>query len=227
MSTFLQMAQALRQEAGISGTGPVTVTGQTGEMKRVCDWIARAWIDIQEEMTDWDWMRKTVTFNTIANQGSYAPSTDMALSDFGAWRKGSFRLYLTAAGVQNEFRLTQWDYNSFRDHYLLGARKAIYARPVNYAEAPDRSIVLGLAPDDVYTVTGEYYKTPVTLAADADTPDMPARFHNAIVYRALMAYGAYESAPEVYQYGEKEYRRLLNKLRMDQGPQIGLSGSMI
>jgi len=32
---FLQLAQRVRQEAGISGDGPVSVVNQTGEMKRV------------------------------------------------------------------------------------------------------------------------------------------------------------------------------------------------
>lgn len=227
MSTFLQLAQALRQESGISGAGPTTVVNQSGEMKRVCDWISRAWTDIQEDQPDWAWMRKTVTFNTTATKGLYAPVADLSLTDFGAWRKGSFRIYLTSAGVQNEFRLAQMGYETFRDYYLLGSRRVTYARPVNCAVAPDMQLALGMAPDDVYTVTGEYYKTPVTLMADADVPDMPARFHMAIVYRALMFYGAFEAAPDAYMQGEKEYKRMLNRLRMDQGPMIQLGGSLI
>lgn len=227
MSTFIQLAQALRQEAGISGEGPVTVVSQKGEMKRVCDWISRAWVDVQEDQPDWAWMRKTVSFNTTAAKGEYAPVADLSLSDFGSWRKGSFRLYLTSAGVQNEFRLEQIGYEAFRDYYLLGSRRVTNARPIHCAVSPDLKLLLGMAPDDVYTVTGEYYKTPVVMTADADVPDMPTRFHMAIVYRAMMSYGAFEASPDVYTHGEKEYRKMLNRLRIDQAPMIQLGGGLI
>ena len=35
--SFLQMVQRLRQEAGVSGNGPVTVASQSGEYKRLVE----------------------------------------------------------------------------------------------------------------------------------------------------------------------------------------------
>lgn len=224
---YLQIAQRLQQEAAMTGTAISTCVGQSGDLKRIADWASMAWTDIQTDNPDWSWMRKTVTFNTVANQGTYVPTTDMSLTDFASWRNHSFRLYLTSAGVNNEFLLTQWDYDSFRDYYLLGSRRVTYARPVNYAVTPEKNIVLGLPPEGIYTVTGEYFKTPVTLAADADTPDMPSRWHMAIVYRAMMYYASYESAGEVYAVAEKEYRRIMDKVRIDQGPRITFAGSLM
>jgi hypothetical protein len=37
-----------------------------------------------------------------------------------------------------------------------------------------------------------------------------------IVYRTMMFYGGYEAAPEVYQRGETEFKRLMNRLEIDQ-----------
>ena len=38
----------------------------------------------------------------------------------------------------------------------------------------------------------------------------------AIVYRAMMYYAGYEAAPEVYSRGELEFKRLMNRLEIDQ-----------
>lgn len=225
MSTFIQLATRLRTECGVSGTN-TTVSGATGEWGRLCGWIEQAWTELQEENPDWQWMRKTVTFNTVANQGEYTP-VQAGVTDLGAWRNNSFRLYLASAGVGGERLLHDMDYNSFRDYYLLGSRKTTYSIPTEIAISPSKSLLLGLAPNDIYTVSGEYYKTPITLALDADMPELPAHFHNAIVYRAMMSYGMFESANEVYQRGEKQYRAMLNKIRYDQAPAVSRGGSFI
>jgi hypothetical protein len=41
-----------------------------------------------------------------------------------------------------------------------------------------------------------------------------------IVYRAMMFYAGYEAAPEVYQRGELEFKRLMNRLEIDQLPDM-------
>lgn len=223
---YITLAQRLRTECGVSGTNN-TVVGATGEWGRLCAWINQAWQDVQMENPDFDFMRGTATLNTTANIGEYSPSTDFGLTDFAEWRDKSFRIYLTAAGIGSQWLLPYRDYASFRDYYLLSSRQTTYARPTEMTVAPNKNILLGLAPNDVYTVTGEYFKTVTELTADADEPTMPARFHMAIVYRAMMSYGAFESAPEVYQRGEKDYNRMMNKLRISQLPDVTLGGSLV
>jgi len=179
-------------------------------------------VDVQEYHTTWEWMKKTVTFNTVATVGSYTP-----VADLGEWDFNSFRAYLTAAGVGTEMMIPFTPYEPFYNNYLLGARKLVYSRPSEISVSPAKALLLGLAPNDIYTVSGEYYKAPVVLAADADTPEMPARFHKLIVYRAMTMYGAFEAANEVYQRGEQEYRRMINKLELNQLAAFTRAGSMI
>ena len=223
---YLQLATKLRTECGVSGT-ETSVTNASGEWGRLCGWVVTAWHEIQEENQGWEWMRKAVTFNTVAQQGEYSPTIDMALTDFGLWKRDSFRLYPVSAGIGSELELNFKDYDSFRNFYLLASRKTTYARPTEVTITPARNLIFGFAPDAIYTVNGEYYKAPVDLAIDADTPDMPSRFHNAIIYRAMMSYGAFEAAPEVYQRGEQQYKQILNKIRYDQAPAITRCGSFI
>ncbi len=219
--TYLELCKRLWQEVGDTGSGkPATTIGQVGEMKRICSWVSQAWVEIQEYRADWDWMRKSMSFTTTAAKNSYSPTTDILLTDFASWRNDSFRIYQTAGGVGNEILLQQYDYNSFRDYYLLGARSITQGRPVALAAAANKDLYLGLVPDQSYTVTGEYYTLPTTLALDADTPTMPSRFHMAIVYKAMMAYASFEAAPEVYQQGSNQYTAMLSRLEMDQTPPI-------
>lgn len=222
---YLQLCARLRQEVGASGNTP-TVANATGEWARIAAWIQQAWIEIQEENPEWNWMRGDVTFNTTAEQGTYSP-TVIGLTDFASWRDDSFRIYHTASGVGTEWILPFREYNSFRDYWLLSSNKITFARPSEITVAPNKYLVLGLAPDDIYTVSGEYYKQPTILTNDSDTPELPSRFHVAIVYKAMMYYGGYESANDAYLRGERLYKAVMNNIRYDQLPTITTGGSLI
>ena len=86
--------------------------------------------------------------------------------------------------------------------------------------SPIDSLILALPPDDIYTVTGVYYKKPTELSANDDMPDMPEQYHMLIVYRAMQEYGFYESAQEVIQRGTIRYNDMLQNLVIDETPDI-------
>lgn len=222
--TFLQLVQRARQEMGIAGNGPTTVTGQTGEIARLVNWVNQAWQEIQMERDDWDFLRTPVTFYTSANKQAYTVGLgeDIDLEDFGKWRNDSFRSYLRSAGVATEVILSQYyDYGAFRDFYLLGSRKLVRGRPLYFTIEPaTRSILLGFTPDNVYVVSGEYYRTPQELTLDDDVPLMPARYHMAIVFKAMMKYGLFEAAQEQLTAGQQGFAFYMNKLRAEQAPMI-------
>jgi hypothetical protein len=218
--TFLQIVQRLRQECGVPGDGPNTVLNQVRELKRLVDWASQAYIELQEEEAEWEWMRTSTTFNTTAGKNSYNPLTELNLTQFGHWRNYSFRIYLTSAGFGNQILLSQCDYNTFRDYYLYGIRQTTQARPTVITVAPDRSLFLGLVPNDVYTVSGEYYRTPQILDEDIDVPEIPSRWHMAIVYKAMIKYAMFESAPEVLAAATENYNKMLNRIRREQMPPI-------
>jgi hypothetical protein len=225
MSTYLNLCKSLRTECGVSGTD-TTVASGSAEWLRMVGWIAQAWIEIQEKQPDWEWMRKNVTFNTQATKGEYT-AAEAGVTDLGTWKGDSFRLYLQSAGVGTEQRIGFKDYNTYRNYYLLSTRKTTYARPSEITISPSRTLMLGLIPNDIYVVSGEYWSSPITLAADADTPAMPSQFHSAIVYRAMMHYGAYEAASDVYERGEKNFKEMMAALRNHQLPSMSMGQSLI
>ncbi len=223
---YLGLCQRVYSECGIPGTIS-TVVGATNEALLVVNWVRQSLIDIEQARQDWDWMRKDFAFNTVAQQQSYSPEVDVLLADFSTWKNESFRVYLASSGVSAETAIHQYDYDSFRDYYMIGVRRNAYAQPDAIAVAPNRSLLLGLAPDDIYTVNGEYFRTPQELTLDADVPEMPARYHMSIVYGAMVKYGNYQAAPEQLQAGATQYSAILNLMASDQTPMITTGGPLI
>jgi hypothetical protein len=228
MSTFLQLCQDLRREAGISGTDsmPAAVTSQTGEMKRVVEWVKKAYRDIQNLHPNWHFLSTEFSFQTISSTSTYTKNS-VSLTELGSWDPTTFRAYLTATGVTDEQELRYWpNWHKFRDAYLIGASRSTSGRPTDFSIKPDKSIVLWPTPSAAYTVVGEYFKRAQELSANADEPLFPQEFHDILVWRAIVFYAAHEAAPEVYAHGKSEYNRLLRALRRDQLPMISIAGEM-
>ena len=94
---YLQLVNRARTECGVSGNNLTTTVGQTGENSRFTNWINTAYVDIQTAREDWDFLRGTFQFNTVAQQQNYS-STDAGIaSDFGNWKRDSFRCSLNAS----------------------------------------------------------------------------------------------------------------------------------
>lgn len=211
---YLQLAQKLRQECGVAGSGPTTVVDQIGEAKRLVDYINDAWLEIQGLHDTWNFMREDFSLQTTAGVGDYLPSV-ASLSDFRHWHRETLRCQKTAYGVSDEQWLVEWDYQVFRDTYRYATQTL--GRPVVFAVKRNGSaLMLGSIPDDVYTITGEYQRVPTALAADGDTPDIPEHLHMVIVYKAMEFYAMFESAGEVLARAQRGYGRLLTILEREE-----------
>lgn len=217
---YLQLVNRTRVECGVSGPTLTTAQGLTGEAARIASWVNSAWVDIQTAKEDWQWMRDAVQFNTATQQQVYTPTQAGVGSTFGNWKRDSFRCSSVGQNYRDEQLLNYMEYTTFRNLYIYGNMRTTYARPVVVSIAPggDKSLAFGSIPDQAYVITGEYYKRPTEMSADTDEPSIPSRFHMIIVYRAMMFYAGYESAAEVYQRGELEFKRLMNRLNIDQLP---------
>lgn len=226
----LDLCNRLCLECGIPQVLTTTVA-QTGEAGRVVAWIDAAWNAIQTRHRDWDWMRASASWTTVNAAHNYtlgtgAGTVGVAASLFGMWAIDTFRCYPTAVGNQAEMFMSWLRYDTWRDTYLFGGGRATRTRPQEFAVGPDKSINLGPVPSDGYTITADYFAAPLPLTTDTQEPGMPAQFQMAIVYRAMMSYGGYESAPEVYQRGEVEYKRMMSVMEQDRLPMVGLAGPL-
>lgn len=231
MSTFLALAQKLQQEAEIPGAAIAAVTGQTGQLKRLVDWVSDAWKDIQLKNPNWRWMRTGFTLNTVAGDSTYAYTdctdvkTGAAIARFQHWwahdRLHPFQCYLSSSGVASEFRLRYVPWDSFRWQYRFGTQNNNV--PIHVSVDDEDNLVIGPKPNAVYVVSGDFQRGVQVLAADGDTPDMPSNFHDVIVYWALEKYGANSVAAETFARAVREGRRLMRALERNQLPEVLLA----
>lgn len=212
---LLQLAQRLRLEVGASGNDS-TVSGAVGEWARLVAWCNTAWEDIQRRHLEWNWRRQSISFSTIASQGEYAyAASPLSITSFASWDITRFRVYKTSIG--NENFMSYLPYDRFIDTYRIGTTRTTEGYPNVITVSPINSLLVSLIPNDTsYTISGTYYKGLSTLSNDSDTPEMPDRFHMAIVYLAMMDYGFYEGAPEVVQRAERKFNRIFAQLEVDQ-----------
>lgn len=231
--TYLELCRALRRECGVSGTSttPSAVTSQTGEMLRLVNWIKDAWIEIQGRHSDWRWMRRAFTVNTVLGDGvyTYGDCTDVdaaaPITRFGQWWAHDIELpfttYLQSTGVGGERDLPYIDWAQFRYMYRRGTQNNNV--PSYVSVDPGDQLVIGPKPDGVYVVNGDYQRSAQILAVDDDTPEIPTQYHMLIVYEAMKKYAGYEAAAEVYDRGNEQATKLMRQLEANQKTQIRLA----
>jgi len=204
MSTFLQLAQQLRQEVGVSGTGPSAVTNQTGQEKDIVDYIAQAELYINSLWDDWKYLWTQYTSDILV--GATSPANGMP-SNLGKWDEGSFWLDYS---TDDNIRLEYMDYYDWRENFRQGVKSNNV--PSNVVIQPDDTLVIDPPADQVYSLTGEYWRIPTIMTAGGEVSPIPANLHRIIVVRAAMMWAAHEDAPEILQSASAEYIDLLDKL---------------
>lgn len=230
---YLQLVQRLRQETNYANTGPVAVTGQTGDHARAVSWIADAYTELQNRHP-WRWLREGFTLTTVSGDGEYAASdaisdsSTTSISRFSAWHADDAfnppKCYLQSAGEGAAYWLTYIPWEQYRTIYDIGTYSD--ASPSHITVDPDDNLVLGPAPDDTYVIKGEYHRSPQTLSANADTPEMPSQFHMIIVYLAMEDAGFFDAADDIIMRGRRKCRRLLRQLEINQGPVLRMAGPL-
>jgi len=234
--TYLEICQDVVRECGISGTLTTTVS-QTGEFNRVVNWVKQAWTEIQNRHIAWLFMRSSATVDTTAGDGTYAATdftdenTSLAVSNFSHWLIDDLedppKAYLTSTGVGDEYWLSWLEWYQFRTIYLVNQNRTTQGQPSYVSWDPTLNLRLGQLPNDIYTVTANYYRSAQKFSADTDTPTgLPAQFDDVIMYRAMEKYAGYEAAQEVMIRATSEGNRLMRQLEMNQLPAIRLGAPL-
>ena len=227
--TRLQLAQRLRRECKMNGTGPTSTVGQSGEYELLIDWIDDTYERIQSSSETFSFLRKSFSFSISSGISEYT-TTAATLTDHANWITDDVRCRLTSAAVSDEQEIYYVEWEEFRRTYLFGSHQTQTGRPVQFTIKPDDSIQFWPIPDANYTITGEYYRSPYDWATatlpDDEEPIFPARWHMAIVWGALYYYGANYAEIDRWTHGQNEFERLMRELVFDQAPRIRWGGSL-
>ncbi len=197
--SFLTLAQELARECRIPGTGPSTVISQTGELEKVVRYIKNADLDIKRRWADWGFLWNEFSTTTVVGSNSLTSEP----SDVDTYNVNTFVLN---ASTDNYTALEYVDYSVFREK-LLGSQTN--DTPTLFTVKPDRSLAVWPPADAAHTLTGEYWKTGVTLAADDDTSEIPTQHDRLIVVRAKLYYAEAEDAPEIMASAVSEHEDLM------------------
>jgi hypothetical protein len=134
---------------------------------------------------------------------------------------------VTGGGFNDEMFLDEIPYDAWRNGYMLGAMRRVQTRPYVIAVGPNQSLCLGPPPNGLYTITGDYWVAPSEMINDTDIPaGLPTRFQMLIVYRTMMKYAGYESAPEVYERGSQENAGMYAQLLAVRAPRMSWAGAL-
>lgn len=207
--TRLELVRMLRQLAGVgagsTGNGPASTISQTGEYKRLVDWIDGAWNEIQQA-NRWDflWEQATVTVAANANE---------VVGTLPAYRYVQDATY-NAEGAP----LTWMPWANFRLRYP--SAQIVAGTPSAWTVRPDKKFVVNAKPTASYPLTVERYKNPVPMTADAEEPALPVEHHMAIVYKALLLYSNFEEAGVTRATAQAEYARHMMALGLTELPSM-------
>lgn len=227
---FLTLCQRLRRKCRVAGSGPTSVTNNTEEYARLVDFTNEAWMLIQRKHErDWFFMRAPCSVDTIQGQAAYG-AAEFGLTDLGQFvlnyeTGDTFRIYPTGQ-IAGETFMDPIDYDDWRDTYDIGSMRTAYQRPDSVAQGPDGLLYLGPIPSAGWTITGEYIRIPSEMSNANDIPSLPAQYHMAIVYRAMMLYGVSEAAQEVYVDGKNSFDQIMREIEATQLPRIRMAGAL-
>lgn len=216
---FLQLVQRLHSESLRSTAQPTDVTDTSARPKRLADWIADAWREIQSDR-DWRWMRTTLDVALTVGLQTYDATSNFSATRFGRWRPedSDYQPVLYRASQPNAlWFLSYWQLDQFRQEFIY--RTWGQTLPIAWTWDENNQLLIGPAPSEAFKLRIEYWKEPSELAANDDTPDMPNRFHMLLVWRALRELAEADAAPELLTKSRDNYDPMLRRLLRDQARQ--------
>lgn len=198
---FLELVNRLEAESGTVGRQARTAdvaAPPTDRQAKMVGWVRQAWQMLQMQRTDWSFMVGEFERPLTIGKTRYDAFTDWAIPRFSDWVVDNpvyspVTMRDPTLGFNDEGELRQATFEYWRQTYDRGTPQV--QRPTVFAVDRDRRFCVGDTPDKAYVVRGEYRKAPQILAASTDIPDMPADYHEAIVWRALMLLGGHDESP--------------------------------
>jgi len=153
----------------------------------------------------------TYTAETFAGtEKAFVQDYEFLVADsIQAFDHNQFYYYQTSLGANNRCRLKYCEFEEFKRKYY---DYSVTDAPAAITITPNKRLRVYPAPDTVYTLQGEAFSTPQILAVNADTPSMPANFHNMIVWKALLDYAGHEEAGSPFQWAAMRFDEKYNQL---------------
>ena len=207
---YLQLCNAVLRE--INEVEITNVTSTRGIQTSVADFINKAQRDIINSEVEWPFTVVSQSFTTTAGTAEYARESDAKTVDFD-----SFTVQESASTAERTLKYISFEeYLETRNEADTNPDTGSRAVPDYVYETPDSKIGLSPVPDEsTYTVRYYYYQTNTDMAANADTPTIPERFHDVIVNRARYYAHMLRSDVQFSQLALRDYTEGLSRMRVE------------
>ena len=169
----------------------------------VNSFINRALHKVEQE-SDWPWLETSETISTVAGTDSYTP---------GAAAPAGTLWLRTRTIFDDADHVVEWE-----SRMETGDRwsNATTGKPQEFSIYGDK-IIFRPVPDAVYSYNHLFQKAEVDLAADSDTPILPATYHNGIVefasYLAFRGSRETERANLAFQGYTEELKKMKERAK--------------
>jgi hypothetical protein len=202
---YLELCREVRLRTGVAGSGPVSVTGQTGIMEKIVAWVAEAYTDVQAEHARYKFLWNRSTPSTIPGQRVYSLAE---LSAPGL----NFIADMRAQGASDPMLFVEWDVwlTKYDNNTEAGTPRA-------YTVAPNNTVIMYPTPTEVATLSLTYYRRPVPFETATSVPLFDAHQY-AIVWRAVMYFAADQEDNLLYNRAEANYLEKLHALNREYLP---------
>lgn len=207
---YLDLCKRLRQEAGYSGSGPASVNGQSGEMKRVVSWIKEAWLDIQRMSSYWRFMLNGFQVSLAVGESSVSLANDYKMLTPDT-------VVLTRADGSKTYPSVLRP-EQMRQLIRERVEPASYPRFVSVDDAGEMTVfpVCG----EAVSIAGDYYRTPVELVENTDEPHCREEYHMAIVWHALLQSGSFDESSNVFARASNNFATLYSQMCLNERPRL-------
>lgn len=223
--TFLELCEKLRKRTGTGGGEMTDVTGLSGALARLTDYVNDAWVTIQASRRDWSF--RWGEFASTLNSGSQVYDMDSIIGS--SIIKNIQPAILTlekATDTNSRARLTLMDYQYFEDTF--GHSPAASGRPVYVTiEPPGKKVKFNTTLDVNYILRGKYQKILQELSSKDDTPTLPDEYHLAIFWLALRMWAEFEEADLIYKLADREFENWQTRMVNDLVPKVLVGGDAL
>lgn len=225
---FLDICKKVDIMSGVQGMIQ-SVESTVGAQEVIVNATQQGFVELQEERMTWEFMRRTREWPLAVGKYQYSivdifgpPATLdplAAYTTFGRWQKKKPLLSYQIQDPDNG-KWTQVvfvDYREFRFHLKNNLGDTGKPRYVT-ADEVSNDLLFSPTPDKAYVVHADYFVEPQILVANVQTPILPSRFHQLIIYRGLERVGAFYGNPGLQQRYAVADAKMTGNLYRDQNP---------
>jgi hypothetical protein len=182
-----------------------------GIQTAVKEFINRSINDIYTAELEWPFLHTDGTITTVAGTAEYALVTGYKSidADTAYLIEASEDIKVIPYIPYNQFT------NQFRERDLDPTTTANRSKPEYFYLTQDDKIGLTPIPDKEYTFYYEYWAIHTDLSASTDSPDLPARYQDAIVARSEYYVHQLRADLQAATLKNNEYSAKISRMRID------------